>query len=78
MMAARRVYVQKMIGYVLLGIVIVGVLLLALWIIGQKGLDSRFRNIEKLRGDVSAPTQPADTVSGRVATSDASGLHLGA
>ena len=78
MMAARRVYVQKMIGYLLLGIIVVGLVLLALWVMGQNGLDSKFRNLQKLRGDVPAPTQPADMVGGRVATSYASGLHLGA
>jgi hypothetical protein len=41
---------NKIIGYILIGAIIVGMAFLAYWVLLAKEPDTRFRNIQKLRG----------------------------
>jgi hypothetical protein len=46
---------REIIGYVIIGLVIIGVAYVVYSVLGAKEPDSRYRNIEKIRGELLLP-----------------------
>lgn len=52
--AARRLEVQKLVGYVLVALIVLGLAYLVHWVVTEAGRP-RYPGIEKLRGDAYRP-----------------------
>ena len=46
---------RELIGYVIVGLVIIGVAYVVYTVLGAKEPDSRYRNIERIRGELLLP-----------------------
>jgi len=55
-MPSKHRQTREIVGYVLVGIVVLGVIYLAYWLITEKP-GRRFRGIEKIRGEVILPAR---------------------
>ncbi len=58
---------KEVIGYVIVGLVIVVVGYVVYTILGANEPDRRYRNIEKIRGELIAPERPVEVAGLRLA-----------
>ena len=55
MATGKRANREKLIGYILMAALIIGLIFLVYWMVAMDEGDSRFQNIERLRGELRIP-----------------------